>query len=193
MLKGRVGKIAATTMSHTDLSLMVKAIRFAAEKHRHQRRKDVEASPYINHPIAVAAVLANEAGVEDVSVLCACILHDTIEDTDTTEAELLREFGPAITALVAERTDDRALPRAERKALQIAHAEKLSPGARLVKLADKISNLRDILATPPKDWPPSAKEEYFDWASSVVERIRGSHAGLEATFDSLIARRVEFG
>ena len=179
-------------MKTSDLALMVKAIRFAAEKHRHQRRKDVEASPYINHPIAVAAVLSNEAGIEDVSVLCACILHDTIEDTDTTEAELLREFGPEITSLVAECTDDRTLPRAERKALQITHAEQLSSGARLVKLADKISNLRDILATPPKDWPPSAKEEYFDWASSVVERIRGSHAGLEATFDCLIARRGEF-
>ncbi len=179
-------------MSHSDLHLMVKAIRFAAEKHRHQRRRDIEASPYINHPIAVAAVLSAEAGVEDVSVLCACILHDTIEDTDTTEAELLREFGPAITTLVAECTDDRTLPRAERKALQIAHAAQLSPGARLVKLADKISNLRDILATPPKDWPSAAKEEYFDWASAVIDRIRGSHAGLEASFDSLIARRSEF-
>ena len=162
---------------------LMSALAFAADKHKNQRRKDAEASPYINHPIALANLLLNEAGVDDQRVLIAAILHDTIEDTDTTEQELVRHFGKDVADIVLEVTDDKALPKAERKRLQIEHAAHISRRAKLVKLADKICNLRDITASPPADWSIQRKQEYFDWAKSVVDRLRGVHPGLEHLFD----------
>lgn len=130
---------------------LMSALAFAADKHKNQRRKDADASPYINHSIALANLLLNETGVEDQHVLIAAVLHDTIEDTDTSELELVRHFGKDVTDFVFEVTDDKTLPKAERKRLQIEHAAHISRRAKLVKLADKICNLRDITASPPAD------------------------------------------
>ena len=171
------------------LGPVFQALRFAARKHRDQRRKDPEASPYINHPIALADILWNEAGIEEPTVLCAALLHDTVEDTETTEEELLELFGPRIAAIVMEVTDDKSLPKAERKRLQVENVPGLSREARLVKLADKISNVRDVATAPPPDWPLQRRREYFDWAKSVVDRLRGTDARLEALFDAAFARR----
>lgn len=165
------------------MNLLVKAIAFAADKHRNQRRKDKDSSPYINHPIALADVLANEAGIDDQNVLIAAILHDTIEDTETTQEELSRLFGDAITAIVLEVTDNKALPKAERKRLQIQHAPHASRRAKLVKLADKICNLRDIASSPPAEWSLERHREYYDWAKQVVDGLRGTHPTLEHLFD----------
>ncbi len=178
-------------MLATDTARIIAALRFAAHKHRNQRRKDGDATPYINHPIALADILANEGGVEDADVLCAAILHDTIEDTETTADELLATFGAVITGMVLEVSDDTSLPAAMRKQAQVDHAPHVSPGARLVKLADKISNLRDILAAPPAGWPPARKAAYFDWAAAVVAGLRGCNPALEAVFDGLMARKHE--
>lgn len=177
----------------SDVSLIIRAVRFASHKHREQRRKDAEASPYINHPIALADVLANEAGVREVEVLCAALLHDTIEDTDTSAAELEREFGARIAAIVGEVTDDKSLDKATRKRRQVEHAAHVSREAMLVKLADKICNLRDLLAAPPGDWSLARQREYFDWAAEVIANVRGAHRGLEALFDQVYARRADLG
>jgi guanosine-3',5'-bis(diphosphate) 3'-pyrophosphohydrolase len=163
-------------------------VAFAADKHRNQRRKDAEASPYINHPIA----LANEGGVQDVTVLCAAVLHDTIEDTETTADELRALFGDQVASVVLEVTDDKSLEKSMRKQKQIEHAPHISPQAQLVKLADKMCNLRDILASPPADWSAERKQAYFDWAANVVAGLRGVHPGLEAVFDEVYARRLGF-
>lgn len=173
------------------IGLFVKAVAFAADKHRNQRRKDADASPYINHPIALSSVLANEGGVADVAVLCAAVLHDTIEDTETSSAELAAIFGPQVTAIVLEVTDDKSLDKPVRKQRQIEHAPHISREAKLVKLADKICNLRDILVSPPADWSAERKQGYFDWAAQVVAGVRGVHPGLEAVFDGLLARQTE--
>ncbi|SAK78595.1 HD domain-containing protein [Caballeronia ptereochthonis] len=165
------------------MNQLIRAFAFAADKHRNQRRKDAEASPYINHPIALADVLANEAGIDDERVLLAAVLHDTIEDTDTSHDELVRWFGEEVAHIVAEVTDDKSLPKAERKRLQIEHAAHVGHRAKLVKLADKICNLRDIATMPPADWSDERKREYFEWAKRVVDALRGAHAGLEALFD----------
>lgn len=170
---------------------LIEAVAFAAHMHRDQRRKDVAASPYINHPIALAHVLANEGGVGNLTALCAAVLHDTVEDTDTTEQELVERFGADIASVVMEVTDDKSLAKARRKELQIEHAPHLSYAAKLVKLADKICNLRDILASPPADWTQERKLAYFDWAAQVVAGLRGTHPGLEAVFDELLARHAE--
>jgi guanosine-3',5'-bis(diphosphate) 3'-pyrophosphohydrolase len=174
-----------------NLAPLLKALSFAAHKHRDQRRKDAEASPYINHPIALAEVLAGEGGVTDLEVLAAALLHDTIEDTATTGEELAREFGARIAAMVAEVTDDTGLPKAERKRLQIEHAAQLSDGAKLVKLADKICNLRDVAERPPAQWDLARRREYFEWAKRVIDGLRGapgeSMRRLEAAFDAAYA------
>ncbi|MGF6239748.1 guanosine-3',5'-bis(diphosphate) 3'-pyrophosphohydrolase [Paraburkholderia sp. GAS38] len=167
---------------------IIQAIAFAAEKHRRQRRKDRDASPYINHPIALANVLANEADVSDEVVLIAAILHDTIEDTETTFEELQAIFGSEVSSIVLEVTDDKRLPKQDRKRLQVEHAQNLSHAAKLVKLADKICNLRDISASPPADWSWERKREYYDWARSVVDGLRGAHSGLELLFDEAYER-----
>jgi guanosine-3',5'-bis(diphosphate) 3'-pyrophosphohydrolase len=170
---------------------LIRAVAFAATKHRDQRRKDADASPYINHPIALAHVLAFEGGVSDTPVLCAAVLHDTVEDTATTFEELTAEFGSKVAGIVREVTDDKTLEKQARKQLQIDHAPHLSYEAKLVKLADKICNLRDILASPPADWPTERKQAYFDWAKAVVAGLRGTNSALESAFDSVERRRPE--
>ena len=170
-------------------AVLVDALAFAADKHRDQRRKDVPASPYINHPIALARVLRVEVGIDETDVLCAALLHDTIEDTETTLDELLQRFGQRIASIVDEVTDDRSLDRATRKQHQVEHAPHLSREAALVKLADKICNLRDVTNSPPPAWPLQRRREYFDWAKLVIDGLRGAHAGLEQLFDAAYAQR----
>jgi guanosine-3',5'-bis(diphosphate) 3'-pyrophosphohydrolase len=170
------------------INQLVTALAFSATQHRDQRRKDVEASPYINHPISLVDVLVNEGGVLNWDVLCAALLHDTIEDTQTTVEELTKAFGKNIASIVLEVTDDKALPKAERKLQQITHAPHSSHEAKLVKLADKICNLRDILASPPAGWDLKRKQEYFEWAAAVVVGIRGSNSKLEKIFDALLEK-----
>jgi guanosine-3',5'-bis(diphosphate) 3'-pyrophosphohydrolase len=166
-----------------DIARLIKATDFAARKHRLQKRKDAEASPYINHPLALARVLRLEAGVEDIDVIIAAILHDTLEDTETTLEELEREFGPRIARIVDEVTDDHSLPKAERKRLQVERAPQASPQAKLVKLADKICNLRDVVDAPPARWSLERRRGYFEWAKAVIDGVRGTHPRLEAIFD----------
>jgi len=173
----------------SDIALILKAASFAAEKHRSQRRKDADASPYINHPLALAHLLATDAGIDDPVVLCAALLHDTIEDTETSYDELVAEFGREIADVVVEVTDDKSLPKAERKRLQVAKASSKSAAAKLVKLADKTCNLRDIAGSPPADWPIERKQQYFDWAREVVVGLRGASPALERAFDQAAACR----
>ena len=165
------------------IPLLIDALAFAAHKHRDQRRKNVAASPYINHPIALAHVLVSEGGVEDVAVLCAAILHDTVEDTQTSLDEIAQEFGAGIATVVGEVTDDKSLLKARRKALQVEHAPRLSRAAKLVKLADKICNVRDVADDPPANWPIERRIEYFEWCKRVIDGLRGVHPVLEAKFD----------
>jgi guanosine-3',5'-bis(diphosphate) 3'-pyrophosphohydrolase len=168
---------------------ILEALQFAAQKHRDQRRKDIEASPYINHPIALANVLWREGGVHEADVICAALLHDTVEDTQTTEAELVEKFGRRVAGIVMEVTDDKTLDKAQRKQRQVEHAPHISREAKLVKFADKISNLRDVAASPPKDWPLERQREYFDWAKRVCDGMRGVHPALEKLFDQAYGAR----
>lgn len=165
------------------MALVLDAARFAAVKHRAQKRKGVDGTPYINHPIEVAALLAHVAGVTDPVILAAALLHDTIEDTRTTADELRRHFGEAVAAIVLETTDDKSLPKAVRKRLQIEHAPHLSDGARLVKIADKICNIRDVSQHPPNDWSQIRRRAYLRWADAVVAGLRGVNDALDRCYD----------
>ncbi len=169
----------------TASAKLLKAMWFAAHKHRDQRRKDPGRTPYINHPLEVACILCFEGGVEDENVLVAALLHDTVEDTTASFEELETHFGPRIRAIVEELTDDKSLPDQERKRLQVQRAPSKSPEAKLVKLADKISNLRDVESDPPVGWPRERCIAYFRWAKRVVKGLRGINPALERAFDEV--------
>ena len=179
-------------MNHVNK--LIEASNYAARQHIGQRRKGARGEPYINHPLEVANLLANIGGITDSDVLIAAILHDTVEDTETTAEELRELFGERITALVLEVTDDKSLPKDERKRLQVEHAPHLSPGAKAIKLADKISNITDVTGHPPADWTQERRLEYIDWAERVVIGLRGVNPELERHFDEAAVRaRVKFG
>ncbi len=172
-----------------DTGLVLKALSFAAEKHRDQRRKGIEASPYINHPIMLANVLWHVGGVSDAVVIAAAMLHDTVEDTQTTPEELEQQFGKQVCDIVLEVTDDQHLPPVLRKRLQVIKAPHTTHMAKLVKLADKICNVRDILDAPPAGWTLARKRRYFDWAKEVVDSMRGTNERLESEFNGIYAKR----
>jgi len=174
-------------LDESDVSALFKALQFSADKHRNQRRKDTEASPYINHPIDVAATLWNVGKVRNGNVLVAAILHDTIEDTDAKPEDIGSLFGDEVRSLVMEVTDDKNLPKEVRKKLQIKNAAHKSPGAKEIKLADKICNVLDVTHAPPATWPLERRKEYLDWAEKVVDGLRGSNASLEKLFDKVLA------
>ncbi len=180
---------AAREPADEGISLVLKAAAFAADRHRRQRRKDLHATPYINHPLALASTLAVEGGVTDPEVLAAALLHDTLEDTETTASELRERFGERVAAIVQEVTDDPDDDDTTRRQRQVDRAPRLSHGAKLVKLADKISNLRDVADHPPHAWGLQRKRDYYDWATRVVAGLRGVHPGLEALFDAALTRR----
>lgn len=166
-----------------ELRFLLRAAEFAARKHRDQRRKDSDASPYINHPVIVARLLADIGGIDDVEVLAAALLHDTTEDTETTPGELEAEFGVRVRELVEAVTDDKSLPKAERKRLQIEHAAHLDADAAAIKLADKIANVRDMAQHPPQGWDATRRAEYLDWAEAVIANCPHRNAGLLETFE----------
>ena len=176
-------------MTDDPIPQVLRAAAFAAERHRDQRRKGKDASPYINHPLALANLLAHDCGERDPTLLIAALLHDTVEDTGTTLAEIELLFGADVAAIVREVTDDKSLPKDERKRLQVEHAAHISRAAQLVKLADKICNLRDLAGSPPGDWTRQRLREYFDWAKAVVDRMRGVHPQLEELFDREYLRK----
>jgi len=175
----------------TPEARLLATLHFAADKHRDQRRKGEDASPYINHPIVVAETLARH-GVTDPVTLQAAILHDTLEDTETTPEEIERTFGREIRDVVMEVTDDKTLPKRQQKEDQVRLASSLSHRARLIRIADKISNVHDVLHSPPADWPLEWRLGYIDWTERVVERCRGTLPELEALYDRLLheARRT---
>jgi len=167
--------------------LILRAIRFSAEKHNDQRRKDAKSSPYINHPIEVAEILWRVGEVRDEILLVAAILHDTIEDTNTTKEEIETEFGKEVLMLVLEVTDDKSLPKQTRKQLQVEHAPHKSERAKLLKIADKINNIRDIIKAPPEDWSLDRKQEYLLWSERVVAGLRGVSPKLEKLYDEVLS------
>ncbi len=167
--------------------LLLKALRFSAEKHSNQRRKDAKSSPYINHLIQVAETLWTIGEVRDPILLIASILHDTIEDTGTQPEEIKAEFGEEVLALVLEVSDDKSLPKQTRKRLQVETACHKTRNAKLLKLADKICNVRDLTYSPPRKWSLKRKQEYLLWTEEVVAGLRGVHERLESCYDACLA------
>jgi guanosine-3',5'-bis(diphosphate) 3'-pyrophosphohydrolase len=171
-----------------NLKNLLRAASFAANKHTGQTRKGDDAQPYINHPLEVANLLTNIGNVEDFDVLIAAVLHDTIEDTETTKEEITELFGETVCGYVLEVTDDKSLPKHNRKQLQVDHAPHLSTGAKLIKLGDKISNITDVMTNPPADWSIERRLEYINWGVNVVDGLRGANRNLERHFDELIEK-----
>lgn len=181
-------------MNNSENLQLLKALSFAADKHRFQRRKDTEETPHINHPIRVALTLAEIGGETNVDLLVAAVLHDTIEDTQTTSEEIESLFGPAVLGLVLEVTDDKNLTKEERKKLQVTNAPHKSQFAKKLKLADKSCNVYDIIHHPPGNWSTERKLNYLTWAENVMAGLRGVNVLLENHLEELIREgRIKFG
>jgi guanosine-3',5'-bis(diphosphate) 3'-pyrophosphohydrolase len=179
-----------TTMTerNTDITFAIPALMeatlFAADKHRGQKRKDAQGTPYINHPIYVANMMASVGGVVDIEALQAAMLHDTVEDTDTLPEEIEARFGYAVRSLVMEVTDDKSLEKQERKRRQIEKAPNLSERAKIIKLADKIANLTDMMASPPIGWSLERRQQYVEWSERVIAGCRGNNRRLDELYDA---------
>ena len=179
------------TMS-TDTLRITAALDFACRKHVHQRRKGENREPYINHLAEVAHLVAQATGGDDADLIVAALLHDSVEDQGVKREEIAERFGEDVAALVMEVTDDRGIPRADRKQAQVDHAAHISPRAQVLKIADKTSNLRSVLNSPP-NWPLARKRRYFAWAKAVVAGARGTNMDIEEAFDAAYENAVAAG
>lgn len=174
-----------------DVRRILEAAHFAAQCHSTQKRKGEAGEPYINHLIEVAELVAAASDNLDTNLVMAAFLHDTVEDTSATRQQLADRFGEDVAALVMEVTDDKSLPQEKRKALQVENAPSKSARAQTLKLADKISNLRALLSSPPANWSLERKRNYFDWARDVVSRLTAPNEFLKKEFDRTYARKPE--
>ncbi|MDP1835296.1 MAG: HD domain-containing protein [Chlamydiales bacterium] len=179
--------VSGEGLIHKDVHKILDSLSFAAQKHHFQKRKDPENLPYIIHPIGVADHLMAIGGVRDTDVIVAALLHDTVEDTDTTFDEIEKLFGSRVSGFVREVTDDKTLAKQQRKALQFQHAPEKTAGAAQIKLADKLNNLTDMAKGPPVDWEPERVDEYFRWAPNVVNRLPWVNAPLKQAVDDVVA------
>jgi (p)ppGpp synthase/HD superfamily hydrolase len=173
-------------MSASTVGPVLAALAYAAEKHRDQRRKGAGSPPAINHSIEVAELLARVAGVTDAATLQAAVLHDVLEDTDATAEELEAAFGPEVRRIVEEVTDDRELEQTEQRRIQVERAPHLSRAAKLVRLADKIANVRSLTHGPPADWSADRRWDYLEWTERVSQGCRGCSPELERLYERVI-------
>ena len=173
-------------MKETELRTFLHALQFAAMKHRSQTRKGIDQTPYINHLIEVARILA-DCGATDAALLTAAVLHDAKEDQDVSLEYIAAEFGADVAHLVREVTDDKSLPKEVRKQLQVESAPKKSDLGKQLKIADKISNVREVAAAPPADWGLDRRQAYLDWAERVVAGCRGINPKLDQLFDETLS------
>jgi (p)ppGpp synthase/HD superfamily hydrolase len=169
------------------VALVAKAADFAARRHSGQRRKGRAAEPYLNHLAEVALLLAEATEGSNAPLVAAGWLHDAVEDTPTSREEIAETFGGIVADLVAEVTDDKSLPKAVRKQRQVDGAPHKTPAAKALKVADKISNLRSLIVSPPDDWERARLLEYVDWAEKVAAGCRGANPSLDRLFDETAA------
>jgi GTP diphosphokinase / guanosine-3',5'-bis(diphosphate) 3'-diphosphatase len=174
-----------------EIQTILSAAHYAAQKHANQKRKGAAAEPYLNHLIEVAHLVSTALSEPDANLVAAALLHDVIEDAGVTSPELIERFGQDVAALIVEMTDDKSLPKEERKQLQIEHALKLSVRAQTIKLADKISNLRTILSSPPTNWSLERNRDFFAWAKRVVDGLSAPNPVLKAEFENTVKRLGE--
>jgi guanosine-3',5'-bis(diphosphate) 3'-pyrophosphohydrolase len=167
-----------------DILKLLTAVDFAADKHKFQRRKGQnEMIPYINHPLQIARLIAEHYGTQNTDLLVAAILHDIIEDTETTPEEIEEKFGSHVKDIVLEVSDDKNLNKADRKRLQVENSPRISGEGKIIKLADKICNVKDITAFPPKGWDNERIIEYIRWSRSVINGVKGVNKKMEEIFE----------
>jgi (p)ppGpp synthase/HD superfamily hydrolase len=183
-----MGEGDSMTDRNTDIAIAIRALMeatmFAADKHRGQKRKDAQGTPYINHPIMVVNLMSRVGGITDVEALQAGMLHDTVEDTETSPEEIEERFGYGVRCIVMEVTDDKSLEKPERKRIQVEKAPNLSPRAQLIKIADKTANLTDLVNSPPAGWAEERIRQYVEWSGKVVAGCRGQNERLEQAYDA---------
>jgi (p)ppGpp synthase/HD superfamily hydrolase len=172
----------------SPVHLVLRAALAAAHWHAKQRRKGTAGEPYINHLLEVATLVDEATGGRDPELVAAALLHDAIEDQGISRATIAEQFGEKVAALVEEVSDDKSLPQDVRKRLQVEQAATKSPRAKILKLADKISNVTAIGADPPPDWSVERQRQYLQWGRDVVAGLRGASPLLERRFDAAAAK-----
>ncbi|MEP9351489.1 HD domain-containing protein [Xanthobacter sp. KR7-225] len=180
-----------TDTAPAPLALAVRALAFATLRHADQRRKGRRGEPYVNHLAEVALLVSEATSGADAALVAAALLHDVVEDQGVTLAEVAATFGADVAHLVAEVTDDKALPPEERKRLQVVHAPALSARGKLLKLADKVANLRSLAEDPPTDWETPRALAYVAWSREVAAGLRGASPALEAAFDAAVGAALD--
>lgn len=168
---------------------VLQALHFASTRHHDQRWKGT-ALPYHHHLIGVLDLLSRVGGISDATTLVAAALHDVVEDTKTTREELATHFGQAVASIVEELTDAPDLSESARRSAQVAKAGSMSPAAQVIKLADKLANIRDVLHYSPQ-WTAEERRAYIGWGAAVVDALRGINPPLEAAFDQLLADQLK--
>jgi hypothetical protein len=166
---------------------LTKALLFAAEAHRNQRRKGAAQEPYLNHLVEVLDLVVQATGDTDMDMVVAALLHDVVEDTPTTYEHVARTFGERVAEIVRENSDDMSLPKAERRRARIRGMVCKSREARIIKMADVISNLRAVAVSPPAGWSPERKLGYLEGCRQLVDAARGTEASIERIFDQTAA------
>lgn len=162
---------------------VLRAADAAARWHVHQRRKGAAEEPYVNHLLEVAMLVAEATNGQDPDLVIAALLHDAIEDQEVPRSVIAEMFGEQVTALIEEVTDDKTVEKQERKRRQVETAARKSQRAKILKLADKTSNLNAVAASPPPDWTVKRRLEYVRWAREVAAGLKGVSSWLEEEFE----------
>lgn len=180
--------LADSKMNEGDIHIVLEAVGFAAEGHNGQLRENPEKTPYIIHPIRVTEHLMTIANVHERDILVAALLHDTVEDTKITFADIQKSFGTTAEGYVRELTDNMSLPQEERMKLQIETAPKKSLAAAQIKLADKYDNLKSLQSNPPATWDQKKIDEYFLSAKKVTSSLPAANVPLKKAVDDVISQ-----
>ena len=178
-------------MIEQDQIKIFNALSFASQKHKRDRRKNKHGTPYINHPIEVVRLLVEVGGIYDADTICAAFLHDTLEDTDTTQIELEENFGAVVTGIVVELTKDSSISSKMNKQKQIETFPFKSTEAKLIKLCDIISNITDVIYDPPVNWFRKRRLEYLDTSEKLVNGIAGTNENLEKLFFEILKKGIQ--
>ncbi len=174
------------SLNNSDVEKILKGVEFAADKHRLQTRKNKEKTPYIAHPIGVAENLMKTGNVRDASMIIGALLHDTLEDTQTTFSEIEKAFGKDVANYVKELSCDKGLTHSEKNRRQVIEASHKSAGAAQIKLADKLANLSELTHNPPSSWTQERVDQYYEWAQSVIDRLPAANPALKKAVDDLV-------
>jgi len=174
-------------LNEKDAEAVLGAAIFATEKHKSQVRSNEKKTPYIIHPIEVADLVMKIGHVYDKDVLITALLHDVMDDTQTTYEQITSLYGTKVSSYLEEMTSKQGLSLKEQKKQQIMQAFRQNPSVAIIKLSDKLSNLKTLATSPPPSWSRDRIDQYFQWAQTVIENLPESNQLLKKAVKNVIS------